>query len=39
MSRNMSLMLVSEYKIQLPDKKILEKKLQELVNISQINNE
>lgn len=39
MSRSMSPMLVSEYKLQLPDKKILEKKLQELVNIPQIEDE
>lgn len=37
MSRSMSPMLVSEYKLQLPDKKILERKLQELVNTSEIN--
>lgn len=36
MSRTMSPMLVSEYKLQLPDKKVLERKLQELVNIPQI---
>ena len=36
MSRTMSPMLVSEYKLQLPDKKILQKKLQELVNIPMI---
>lgn len=36
MSRSMSPMLVSEYKLQLPDKKILERKLQELVNVPQI---
>ena len=36
MSRTMSPMLVSKYQLQLPDKKILEKKLQELVNIPQI---
>lgn len=36
MSRSMSPMLVSEYKLQLPDKRILERKLQELVNIPQI---
>ncbi|MCM1539723.1 MAG: PDDEXK nuclease domain-containing protein [Blautia sp.] len=36
MSRSMSPMLVSEYKLQLPDKKVLERKLQELVNVSQI---
>ena len=39
MSRSMSPMLVSEYKLQLPDKKILERKLQELVNIPQITEE
>lgn len=39
MSRSMSPMLVSEYKLQLPDKKILERKLQELVNVSQIEGE
>lgn len=33
MSRSMSPMLVSEYKLQLPDKKLLREKLQELVNI------
>lgn len=36
MSRSMSPMLVSEYKLQLPDKKILERKLQELVNVPRI---
>jgi predicted nuclease of restriction endonuclease-like (RecB) superfamily len=36
MSRSMSPMMVSEYKLQLPDKKILQRKLQELVNIPQI---
>ena len=36
MSRTMSPMLVSEYKLQLPDKMILQKKLQELVNIPMI---
>ncbi len=35
MSRSMSPMLVSEYKLQLPDKKILREKLQELINISE----
>ena len=35
-SRTMSPMLVSEYKLQLPDKKVLQKKLQELVNIPMI---
>lgn len=39
MSRSMSPMLVSEYKLQLPDKKILERKLQELVNIPKIEKE
>lgn len=33
MSRTMSPMLVAEYQLQLPDKKVLEKKLQELINI------
>ncbi len=33
MSRTMSPMLVSQYQLQLPDKAILEKKLQQLVNI------
>ena len=36
MSRSMSSMLVSEYKLQLPDKKVLREKLQELVNIPEI---
>ena len=39
MSRTMSPMLVSEYKLQLPDKKVLQKKLQELVNIPMIDEE
>lgn len=33
MSRTMSPMLVSEYQLKLPDKAVLQKKLQELVNI------
>ena len=33
MSRTMSPLLVAEYKLQLPDKKVLQKKLQELVNM------
>ena len=33
MSRTMSPMLVAEYQLQLPDKKVLEKKLQELINL------
>ena len=36
MSRTMSPMLVSQYQLQLPDKTVLEKKLQQLVNIPQI---
>lgn len=36
MSRTMSPMLVSQYQLQLPDKAILEKKLQQLVAIPQI---
>ena len=36
MSRSISPMLVSQYQLQLPDKTILEKKLQQLVNIPQI---
>ena len=36
MSRTMPPMLVSQYQLQLPDKAVLEKKLQQLVNISQI---
>lgn len=36
MSRTMSPMLVSQYQLQLPDKAILEKKLQQLVTIPQI---
>ena len=39
MSRTMSPMLVSEYKLQLPDKEVLQKKLQELVNIPIIEEE
>lgn len=35
MSRSMSPMLVSEYKLQLPDKKILREKLQKSINISE----
>ena len=33
MSRTMSPMLVAEYKLQLPDKAVLQRKLQELINI------
>lgn len=33
MSRTMSPMMVSEYKLQLPDKNVLQRKLQELINL------
>lgn len=33
MSRNLSPMMVAEYKLQLPDKSVLQKKLQELINM------
>lgn len=33
MSRTMSPMMVSEYQLQLPDKEVLQKKLQELINL------
>ena len=36
MSRTMSPLLVSQYQLQLPDKAVLEKKLQQLVNVPQI---
>lgn len=36
MSRTMSSMMVAEYKLQLPDKAVLQRKLQELINIPQI---
>ena len=36
MSRTMSPMMVSQYQLQLPDKEVLRKKLQELANIPQI---
>lgn len=36
MSRSMSPMLVAEYHLQLPDKKLLERKLQELIDIPKI---
>ena len=39
MSRSMSPMLVSEYKLQLPDKKVLREKLQGLVNIPEMEEE
>ena len=39
MSRTMSPMMVSQYQLQLPDKEVLRKKLQELANIPQIEDE
>ena len=39
MSRTMSPMMVSQYQLQLPDKEVLRKKLQELANIPQIDAE
>ena len=39
MSRTLSPMMVSEYQLQLPDKNILQKKLQELVNMPLIDEE
>lgn len=33
MSRTLSPMMVAEYKLQLPDKAVLQKKLQELINM------
>lgn len=36
MSRSMSPMLVAQYQLQIPDKSILQKKLQELVNIPEM---
>ena len=36
MSRSMSPMLVAQYQLQLPDKSILQKKLQELINIPEM---
>ena len=33
MSRTMSPMMVAEYQLQLPDKIVLQRKLQELINI------
>lgn len=39
MSRTMSPMMVLQYQLQLPDKEVLRKKLQELANIPQIEDE
>lgn len=36
MSRTMSPVMAAEYKLQLPDKDIVQRKLQELINIPQI---
>lgn len=36
MSRTMSPLLVAQYQLQLPEKKVLQKKLQEIVNITEI---
>ena len=39
MSRTMSPMMVSEYQLQLPEKEVLQKKLQELINMPLIDEE
>lgn len=39
MSRTMSPMMVAEYQLQLPEKEVLQKKLQELINIPLIDEE
>ena len=39
LSRTMSPLLVAEYKLQLPDKSVLQRKLQEFVNLSTVKNE
>ena len=39
MSRTMSQMMVAEYQLQLPEKEVLQKKLQELINIPLIDEE
>lgn len=39
MSRTMSPLLVSEYKLKLPDKKVLEAKLKDFIEVSSMNNE
>jgi len=39
MSRTLSPMMVAEYKLQLPDKDVLQKKLQELVNMPLLEDE
>ncbi|MCQ2609846.1 MAG: DUF1016 domain-containing protein, partial [Lachnospiraceae bacterium] len=39
MSRTMSPLLVSEYKLKLPDKKVLEAKLKDFIEVSPMNNE
>lgn len=39
MSRTLSPMMVAEYQLQLPDKSILQKKLQELINVPLLDDE
>lgn len=39
MSRTLSPMMVAEYQLQLPDKNILQKKLQELINMPLLEND
>ena len=39
MSRTLSPMMVAEYQLQLPDKSILQKKLQELINMPLLDDE
>lgn len=39
MSRTLSPMMVAEYQLQLPDKSVLQKKLQELINMPLMENE
>ena len=39
MSRTLSPMMVAEYQVQLPDKGILQKKLQELINMPMLEEE
>ena len=39
MSRTLSPMMVAEYQLQLPDKNILQKKLQELINMPLLEDE
>lgn len=39
LSRTLSLMMVAEYRLQLPDKNVLQKKLQELINMPLLEND